>query len=526
MSKPLSNSNLIYASLFDLSKGVVFDTHEINIPLGGASAAQNLVHLNGYVRARPGLDNIYPTVDTNKVVHISQYVPLIGEVRLMRVSKTGSDTMVIHYYTQADGWVLVTPPGGVPGALSSSDPPRSVNFKGVWYLCPGNYGLCQYDGTTFQKVSAAIGAPGTNDNLKPYDKPKYITATESRLFIANTTDDIDGGTRVPFRLQWCDYVNPLVWSTGGATGNGSAKYVDLPSGSEPITGIYAGSNSQLLVFKAREVYLGAPAQSPAWFDFRVLQKGPGCVSTSTIKEWRDGKILHLGDDNIYLTVPGQVPQPVGDRIRPRLSELSSVIQLGLSRAWIDRDNDLYCLIIPNTNGQVVRTFTLCLREMSWWPGEYSLSGEEITDGYEFRSGVWQSKELVSTSLGKILESTFGAVLDNGVNYSTSWTSGVLQIRQISNNQADQASMQQVRAFCPLDDGNNSIQLSVDYGDGLDRFQTMVYGTQVFDSLAALKVTERPIDAENFRVSFFSDTASATPRMTGLQIGFILHGNTR
>lgn len=526
MAKPLTNSNLIYASLFDLSKGVVFDTHEINIPLGGASSASNLIHLNGYVRARPGLDNIYPRPDTNKVVHISQYVPLVGEVQLMRVSQVSTDTMVVHYYTQADGWVMVTPPGGISGALSSSSPPRSVNFKGIWYLCPGNYGLCQYDGTTFQTVSSFIGAPGTNDNLKPYDKPRFITATESRLFLANTMDSIDGGTRVPFRLQWSDYNSADVWSTGGTSGNGSAKYIDLPSGSEAITGIYAGSNSQLLIFKAREVYIAQPAQSPAFFDFRVLQKGPGCVSAATIKEWRDGKILHLGDDNIYLTVPGQVPVPVGDRIRPRLSELSSVIQLGLSRAWIDRDNDLYCLIIPNTNGKVIRTFTLCLRDMSWWPGEYSLGSEEITDGYEFRSGVWQSKELVSTTSGNIFESTFGAYLDNGSPYSTSWSSGVLQIRQISNNQADQASLQLIRAFCPLDDGNNSIDLSVDYGDGLDRFTTKAFGTQIFNSLAALSVTERPFDGENFRVNFYSSSAVNTPRMTGLQIGFILHGNTR
>lgn len=526
MSKPLTNSNLIYASLFDLSKGVYFDTHEVNIPLGGASAANNLIFLNGYVRARPGLDNIYPQLDTNKVVHLSQYVPLIGEVRLIRVSQTGSDTMVVHSYTQGTGWVLITPPGGISGALSAESPPRSVNFKGVWYLCPGNYSLCQFDGTTFQTVSASIGAPGTNDDKKPFDKPRFITATESRLFIANTTDTISGGTRVPYRVQWSDYNSTSVWSTGGTTGNGSSKYVDLPSGSEAITGIYAGSNSTLLIFKAREVYIGIPAQSPAFFEFRVLQKGPGCVSASTIKEWRDGKILHLGDDNVYLTVPGQIPQPVGDRIRPRLSDLSSVIQLGLSRSWIDRDNDLYCLIIPDTEGKVIQTFTLCLREMSWWPGSYNLGTDFITDGYEFRSGVWQSKELVATNQGKILESTFGAFFDNDNPYGTSWTSGVLQIRQISNNQADQASMQQLRAFAPIDEGDNMVQLSLDYGNGMDRFETAVFGNQLIDGLSALRVDSRPLDAENFRVNFTSANSSVTPRMMGLQIGFIMHGNTR
>jgi len=526
VAKPLTNSNLIYASLFDLSLGVFFDRHEVSIPLGGASATSNLIWLGGYVRARPGLDNIYPQLDGNKIVHLSQFVPLLGDVRLMRVSKSGTDTMHVHYYTQGTGWVAVTGGAGVSGVLSSTDPPRSVNFKGVWYLVPGNGPLYQYDGTTFVTTSSVIGAPGTNDEKKPFDKPKYIAATEARLFIANTTDAISGGTRVPYRIQWCDFNLPLVWSTGGTTGNGSSRYVDLPSGSEAITGIYAGSNATLLIFKAREVYIGVQAQSPLFFDFRVLQKGPGCVSSSTIKEWRDGKILHLGDDNIYLTVPGQIPQPVGDRILPRLSDLSSLIQLDLSRAWIDRDNDLYCLIIPDVDGKVIKTFTLCLRNMSWWEGSYNLGTDFITDGYEFRSGVWQSKELLSTNQGLIYESTLGKTMDGSNNFSTSWTSGILQIRQISQNQADQASMQMIRGFAPLDDGGNSIQLSVDRGDGLDRFTNTIYGTQYFDGLSPIKVDERPLDGEHFRVNYSSTTANTTPRMTGLQIGFILHGNTR
>lgn len=524
MSKPLTNSNLIYASLFDLSLGVFFDRHEVSIPLGGASSNSNLIWLNGYVRARPGLDNLYPFLDGNKVVHLSQFVPLIGEVRLMRVSKVGSANMSVHYYTQATGWQAVAT--NVASVLSSTDPPRSVNFKGVWYLVPGDGPLYQYDGTTFATTSSVIGAPGTNDNQKPFDKPKYIAATESRLFLANTTDNISGGTRVPYRIQWCDFNLPTVWSTGGTTGNGSSRYLDLPSGSEAITGIYAGSNSTLLIFKAREVYIGVQAASPLFFDFRVLQKGPGCISASTIKEWRDGKVLHLGDDNIYLTVPGQIPEPVGDRIRPRLADLSSLIQLGLSRSWIDRDNDLYCLIIPDTDGKVIQTFTLCLRNLSWWEGAYALGTDYITDGYEFRSGVWQSKELVGTNEGHIYESTLGAVLDAANPFSTSWTSGVLQIRQISQNQADQASMQMIRGFAPYDDGARSLQLTVDRGDGLDRFTNSIFGTQYMDGVSPIKVDERPLDGEHFRVNYSSATASSTPRMTGLQIGFILHGNTR
>ena len=521
MPPPFTDSKLINAQLFDLSPGVFYDRHPMDIPLGGASAVNNLVWVDGYVRPRPGLTEAYPVVDSNQVVHLSQFVPLIGSVRLMRVSVTASTTMHVHYYTASMGWQRVTPIGGIAAALDPTDTPKSVNFKGRWYIAPGAIGIYEYDGTTFQPLVTGI----TDDTKKPFDVPKFLAATESRLFLANCLDNFSGGTRVPYRVAWCDFNNPKVWSTGSATGNGSARFIDLPNDSEPITGLYAGPNSTLLVFKARQVLLGEDVGSPLFWDFRMLQRGPGCVSAATIKEWRNGNVLCLGDDNVYIQVPGQIPQPVGDRIRPRLSQLAVAVDLRKSRAWIDRDNDLYTLVIPESSGasagKVLRTFTLSLRNGGWWEGVYSIGTDQVTDAYEFRDGVWQSKELIATEQGHIYESTFGVTTDAGNAIPTSWTSGVIRIPQLSGNQTEQASLQKLRIYA----ASGAVNMGAYWGDNLDRFNYKDFGSQVIDGVAQVYCSERAT-AENFMIFMGTNNASNSPKVAGLGASLILEGGTR
>ncbi len=522
-----ARSNIINVPLFDMSLGVFYDRHPVNIPVGGCSQVRNMVWSDGYVCARPGLYKPYGmAVNSNPVVHLSRYVPLVGETRLIRVSRDLAVPTTMHVHQYAGGvWTAITSPGGIAGALDPNSPPQSVNFGNRWYLAPGNTGLYVFNGTTLVTLSSLI----SNANQRPWDAPKFLAATESRLIIANTLDSTSGGNRAPFRVAWCDRNQPLIWSTGSADGNGSSRFIDLPSDSSPITGLFCGPNSTITVFKSREVIIGEPAASPYFFEFKLLQKGPGCISAKTIKEWRDGKVIMLGDDNVYVYVPGQTPQPAGDAIRPRFFDLANIIQLDRSCAFIDRDNDLYTLIVPEstgpTAGKNLRMFTLSLRNGSWWEGVYNLgtdaSADEILDAFEFRFGTWQSKVLLGSAKGNIFESSFTVTSDDNNIFDTIWVSGVIRIPQLTNNKTQQGSLQIMRVYAD----NGQVSCGCFWGDNLDRFSFSDFGIQQIDGVSQPYVSGREI-AENFKFTLGTSNAVNSPKITGMAIGFIPEGNTR
>lgn len=532
MPKPFSESNLVRAPLLDIQAGLFADVHPMAIPLGGASVIRNLVYVDGYVKPRAGLGAVYSAPDSNRVVHINRYVPLSGTVELFRVSRDSSGNMHVWTNRPSTGWVQLTVAGGIAGVLTPNGQteyqPMSANFNGSIYLVPGNGNIYRYNGTTFVDLNTLI----TDDLRKPFAKPRFIMSSDSRLFIADFIDNFDasavGATRFPFGVAWCDSSDPLKWSTGSSVGSGTATFQYIPQGSEPITAIYPASNQKLLIFKAREIYLGSFVGSPKVFKFELLVRGPGCISQATIKEWRNNTILWLGDDNVYLGLPGETPQPVGDRIRPILYAAGATFALSKSRAVLDRDNDLYHLIIPEASGtyagQTLHIFTLNLRNNSWWEGAYNLgSGVSVEDALEYRVGPWQSRQLLALSNGAILDQSFGYASDNGNAYTTRWESGVVAYRALSNNKSEQGCAQMLRALAR----SGSVRFDLIWGDGMDRFTTTPFtpNTQTFDGSSALYVSGRAT-SEHFKVAFYHDTVASAAPLMGLIFGYTPQGDTR
>ena len=529
MPPPFSTSNQINYAVFELSLGVHYDIHPKNVPLGGATSANNLVWVNGYVRPRPGLAEELPAVDSNEVVHISQHTPLTGNVKLLRVSRTAGNTMHLHAFDPvANTWTRVTPLAGIAGVLNpTGQAPSSINFKGYWFIAPGNSELYFYDGTTLAAISTVI----TDTSLLPFDKPLFITSTESRLFIANTLEtrvgEVSPGPRVPYRIAWCDKSNPFVWSTGGAeVKNGSARFDDIAKASEPITGLFGGANSNILVFKPTYVFLGTFVDSPRYFDFIQQQSGPGCISHQTICEWRDGKILYLGDDNIYMQTVDQLPQAIGDKINPKLSSFAKTIQLDKAVAFIDRDNDLGTIVVPENSGtysgQTLRQFTISLKNGAWWEGVYNLAGDYVTCAYSYRYAVWQSRQLIGTKNGKIYTSTLATARDNVNTFPVGWLSGIISFRELSGNKTESAQLQMLRAYAE----SGQVQFGAYMGDGFDRLAYTDFGLQKIDGISSVAVDER-VTGENFKVLLYSNDAALFPQtLSGVAIGFVLQGNTR
>ena len=527
MGGELTRSLQINYGVFDLSLGVHYDIHPKNIPLGGAMFVNNLVWIDGYVRPRPGLVEEFPFVDSNEVVHISQFVPLTGSIKLIRVSKTSGFTMHVHVFDpQTTAWTRITPLSGISGVLNSTgQAPSSTNFKGYWFIAPGNSELYYYDGTTFDTMSSNI----SDTNLLPFDKPLFVASTESRLFIANTLESKVGDSplgRVPYRIAWCDKTDPFKWSTGGTDQAGSARFDDIVKASQPITGIYGGANSNILVFKPTYVFQGTYVDSPRYYDFVQMQSGPGCVSHQTINEWRDGKILYLGDDNVYMQTVDQIPQAIGDKIRPKLSTFSRAISLDKSVAFIDRDNDLGTIITPENvgiyAGQTLRQFTISLRNGAWWEGVYTLAGDYVTCAFSYRYGVWQSKQLIGTKNGKIYTSTLSSALDGANAFPISWMSGIVSFRELTGNKTESAQLQVIRTYAE----SGQIKIGAYVGDNFDRFTYTDYGEQKHNGVGAVGVTERAT-GENFKILLYASDASVFPQtLSGVSIGFLLQGLTR
>lgn len=524
MARPYSNSVLVKAPLMDLQQGLFTDVHPMNIPLGGASYVRNLVYVDGYVRPRAGVGQLYSSPDAYRVVHINRYVPLSGDVELIRISKDNSSKMHIFSY-KSGSWVRLTPLAGIAGVLSSTYQPHSANFAGKLYITPGDGDIYVYDGTTLAALDTLI----SNPLRRPFANPRYIAASESRLFIADFIDNEDasaiGAVRYPYGVAWCDSSNPELWSTGSTVGSGTATFQYIPTGSEPITALYAAPNSTLMVFKAREIYLGTFVGSPKVYKIELQVRGPGCVSQATIREWRNNSILWLGDDNVYLGVPGETPQPVGDKIRPSLYSIGASFPLSKARAVIDRTNDLYHLIIPDSSsvsGTVAHKFTLNLRNNSWWEGQYNLGdGVSIEDALDYRTGDWQSRQLLATSDGRILEQALSYTSDDGNAFATRWESGVVAYRSLSSNKSEQGQAELIRAIAR----SGSVNFELIWGDGMDRFTTTAFGSQNCDGTSSVYTSGRQV-SEHFKVAFYHSDVAAAAQIMGIIFGYIPHGDTR
>lgn len=512
----MSSLQLQYASLGDLSLGLFSDVNELRIPVGGASACQNVVWVDGYLRGRAGLGADYEAApNALPISHLSMYSDFSATRYLMRVSRSGSNLLVHRH----DGtWTNISG-AGIAGA-SATIRPTSCNFKGHWWLTTGDGELYRYDGTTLSDVQTLQATAA----LRCFDKPQIVVAGDSRLFIADCHDKNDGtGTRVSFRVAWSDFLNGLVW--GGGDGAGSSGYIDLGKDSSPITGMYY-SNSNLLVFKANSVYLGYAAGPPKIYDFREIVSGVGCIAHATIKQYREGMLVWLGDDNIYVGGTNREPQAVGDRIRPRIREVALVTSISKAVATIDRVNHLYTVILPGASGSIYDktcvTFTLNLRNGSWWEGQFAIPDIDVTAAAEFRSGPWSTKQLLATQDGKIYDHGFGYTTDNGSAISCSWTSGWVQTRSLTKT--DHASYQELRGLAPIQSPVRRVDLALIGSKGIDRPSTQAFGTQTFDGVSDVYTSNRPYSAEAVKVQASRASAEEFPSLADLGVGWIPLGH--
>ena len=503
-------------SISDLGKGLHTDVNLFDIPSGGCAACSNVLWTDGYLRARPGLAEIYSPFPwgSESLCHLALYTDFSANVTLMAVTRPTANTLNIYRYTTS--WGVVA--SGLAG--DTAIPVTSCNFKGYWYMTTGAGDMYRYDGTTWASVQSLQSVA----RFKLFDRPRIVVAGDSRLFVAGCYPSKDGtatGSFIPYRVAWSDFLLGETW--GGGTGGGSSGYVDLAQDSAPISGLYY-SNSSLLAFKPNSIYIGYAAGPPKTFDFRQFVSGVGCISHQTIKRFREGQILWLGDDDIYLGGPGVTPVPLGSRIRPRLRSVVDLANISKSLAVVDRQNYLYHLILPSaSDSRAHKLFTVNLRNGSWWEGSLAYPNIDVGAAVEFRLGPWRTRQLLGTSAGGVFEFDLANTTDAGTPFSCSWRTGMAATRKLTNNQTEQATLETLRIQA-LQAVSGAVTLSALHGTGMDRMTTTSFGIQTVDGVGDYMVGNRPWSGEHFQVQIDA-TGSTFPQIAELGVGFKLRSQT-
>ena len=542
MPAPFSNTQLRTISLGELNAGLLSDLNPFDVPMGAASSCNNYVWVDGYLRPRQGLSTYdgpgfgyssvaYPVGHNIALVAPYTYLDSVSNelVRsLMRIDIDPTNgNLWLYQLVPGGSWTLVA--GPLPGYVSPLTGlplpnvyPTSANWKNSFWFTSG---LTVYQYTNGAGAVVDVNAVQTNPALKLPNNPRIMIAGDSRLFIADCSTMSDGtGVRSPYRVAWSDFLNGTVWNSG--LNAGTSGYVDLPNEqSERITGLYY-AGSVLMVFQPSVLYLGVSAGPPMVFDFRQRVTGVGCISHRTIRRYRDGWVIWLGDDNVYRGGTDRNPEAIGDHIRPRLRQLASLSDIANARATLDRDNHLYTLYLPSAvggeSGRVCRTLTANLRNGSWWEGQLVYPGADVADATEFRESPWTSRQLVADRAGKIYSQSFDFTKDDATDIPASWTSGIISVPTVLQGVTDQASLQQVRIYA----ASGLVDIGVWAGDDIDRLVHYDFGTQTCDGTSSVLVSERPPMGENFQVTLTNTEVNDAAKISKIAVGAILGGPTR
>jgi hypothetical protein len=420
----------------EVNKGLFSNMPTTQIPLGGCSAVSNIIIKDGRLVARPGLTPKYLTLGAGiQVYHLARHITLTGTVYQIAVGRDSSTGALMFYYWTGSAWSNIT--GSVSITVASlASVPTSCTFKGYWFFtCGGSGNLVQWSGAG--NVALTTNATPA---LAPHANPKWMMASNSRLFLVNIEDG--SSNRIPYRVDWSDFLSYDKWN--GGTGGGSSKYQDLLTESDPITGGIAVKDV-IYVFKERYVYASASVGPPVYFSFRKLSTDKGCIAPRTLKTFKDS-VVFLGDDNIYY-LSGNDSKPIADNITTRFKAVFNSSYLNRSFAVIDKENYLYYLFIPKTStDDLISFFTLSLKDGAWTESEIALPGTDIHYPYcgtDYHNGNWDTDLLIGSENTYVYELSYSTYTDNTTSFTPSWTSGVIDISAIFGQEIETAMLERV-----------------------------------------------------------------------------------
>lgn len=523
-----STTRLIRYPIGNLQQGMIVDVNPLEAPVGSCVVGtSNVVWVDGFLRPRPGFMTIQALPVQERVHKLLVHQDRTSSSFLCAISLNISTGVGTFWQLTSGTWVNK---GTLPaGQLDVNIPPTYGNFSGVTYFTTGGGDIWYYDPDHYLTNSAGFATLNSLQSSTTFQAPtkaKYLVAADARLVVANYTwYDV----LTPYGVAWSDFSDLYTWGGAIANQGGDSGETALPKNSDIVSGLYVNS-SVLTVFRPREIYIGAEVGSPAVYLVRCFDQGPGCVAHATIQPYRDGAIVWLGDDNVYIGAPGQTPSPIGDHIRLRIRQVAKVGLLDQSKALLDYDHQLYTLFFPDVNsGLCTRMFTCNLRTGGWFEGSIADPTMSVTDAIAYRISPWQTLNVVGTPDGRVLQYSLGYDQDDQTAFTCNWVSSVLPVRNFFGLTTEQASVQSLRVIGTLSSPSpvEQVTLSVWHGNGIDHMAHSVFTPdQVLDGNPdSYLFGYGRITAENFQIQV-SGTASAFPSIAMVELGAIGQGATR
>ena len=235
-------------------------------------------------------------------------------------------------------------------------------FSDEYVIANGKDDIYRYNGTTYQKLGG-LNAPDTDITAK------IVIPFYNHLFLLHT---IEGGTRQPLRVRWCDTNDYEEWDD--ATTN--AGYYDLDMTIDWITGgVLLGD--RLFIFKERSIWeiIYVNTQTTL-FDYKLVIDGVGSYAPNSIVSLGDS-LLFFGTDNVYI-FDGSRLESIGDNIFPWLYETHNIqvnsSKLNRSLGLYVEETGEYLLVIPKKTSDNADLFLKYqMDQKSWTVQEKALS---------------------------------------------------------------------------------------------------------------------------------------------------------
>lgn len=519
MPLPQTPSSYEHFTLWDLSLGQFADRSERAIPPGGAIATSNLIHLDGVVRPRPGME-VYaePPVAGRPCIHLGVTAPYPPESpRVMGAFLDGNDVRI--YERVGAVWTNRTPGGVIANGFTALDNPQSCQFAGSWFFIAGDHDLAYLPSAG--TVMKYVDQDQPDVALQPPDKPKVLAPFKDRLIVANCINR-DTSIREPGRIEWSDHQKPFVW--GGGVGAGTSGGTKLGGGSETIRALHTWSDT-ITALTESNVYRGKFVGGQRSFAFDILVDGCGCVAANTLVRHEEGVFIWMGQSNVYLARPGEIPQSIGSPIRNRIRARSDRPNMALARAQIDRSNDIYWLFVPAADdSEVTLLFACTLRNGAWFEGEIATS--QVRAFGEYIEACLCTKQLLGLDDGTIMDFSFDFTDDAGTDFAGYWESGTFSGEELGKKaQAQQVVVTRARAFSASQ--NKSIDISISTCNALDEWEETDFGTLSFGpNIIDHTLEEKTESGEFFKFRFAFATAAAAAHIQGISASLIFGPDTR
>ena len=203
----------------------------------------------------------------------------------------------------------------------------------------GNVALATNDSDQLQYSTATTFAAVPNS-----PKARILVSVPNFVIALNTQDGASSAVYGDSSDRWwcCAFQNPLDWAPDTDTQCATGRLIG--GGGEITAGAQFGSG--LVVYKAREMFLGVYAGPPTVFDFQRIPGDQGCVGPEAVIDI-GGAHAFVGEDNIWI-YDGSRAIPIGADIRQWFYDDLSPVYRYRTIVNFDRNNGRIWIFYPST----------------------------------------------------------------------------------------------------------------------------------------------------------------------------------